>query len=131
MRSVTEKGPKRVARLNETAFAVWCVDGKGGAALRSAHLEGHLAHVERHHDRFLVVGPMRRDGAAELVGSLFILAAESEDDARAVMSGDPYVAHGVYAEIIYRRLTPAAGRWMGGVIWENADSLRNVADGGR
>lgn len=119
----------RARRLDETAFAVWCEDADGSAELRGAHLEGHLAYVEAHHERYLVAGPMRRGQEERLAGSLFVILADSESEARAFLSGDPYFANGVYRSSIYRRLTPAAGRWMGGVIWEGADELRAVHAG--
>lgn len=120
----------RVRRIEGTAFAVWCADGADADARRRAHLDGHLAFVEAHHERYLVAGPLRRDGETRLAGSLFIILAADEKDARAFMSGDPYVGSGVYQSIVYRQMTPAAGRWMGGVIWEDADSIRARAASG-
>ena len=123
--------PAVVPRIEGAVFAVWCEDAPDGARLRRDHLDAHLAHVERNHDRFLAAGPLRGDGGPALVGSLFIVSARDEGDARALMAGDPYFACGAYARVTYRAFTPAAGRWMGGVIWESAESLRAVADGGR
>lgn len=122
---------KRVRRLPETIFAVWCADGPEAASLRQRHLEGHLAFIEANHDRYLAAGPMRRDGEQQLCGSLLIVVADSEADARRFLAGDPYFSEGVFQSVECRRMTPAAGRWIGGVIWENADELRAVVDGGR
>lgn len=122
--------PATVPRLSGEVFAVWCEDGPGAGALRRSHLDGHLAHVERHHDRYLVAGPLRRDGAAALVGSLFVVTARNEDEARSFLQEDPYFQCGLFARIDVRTLTPAAGRWIGGVIWDSPDALRAVADGG-
>ncbi|MBY0423900.1 MAG: YciI family protein, partial [Parvularculaceae bacterium] len=96
---------------------------------RRAHLDGHLDYVERWHDRYLVAGPLRRPNGPDLVGSLFVVRAESEDDARRFLGDDPYFSSGVFQSIIVRAFTPAAGAWMGGVIWDSADSLRPIADG--
>lgn len=119
-----------VPRLADGAFVFWCEDGPDAAAMRLRHLDGHLAHIEAHHDRYLVAGPLRTDGAAALSGSLFVVAAPSLADAEALMAGDPYMANGVYARVEIRAFVPAAGRWMGGVIWRSADELRPLADGG-
>lgn len=122
--------PPLAPRLAHSVFAVWCADGPRAGDLRKAHLAGHLDYVERHHDRYLVAGPLRRDGETRLAGSLLIIVADSESDARTFLNGDPYVSEGVFAEMTYRKMTPAAGRWMGGVIWEGPESLATVADGG-
>lgn len=122
--------PKRVPRLAETVFAVWCEDGPDAPQIRETCLDGHLAYVEARIDRYLIAGPMRRGAEESLSGSLFLILADNEDAARAFMAGDPYVSQGAYARLDYRRLTPAAGRWMGGgVIWESADALRGRANG--
>jgi hypothetical protein len=121
----------RVTRLSEGAFAFWCADGPNAAELRRRHLEAHLAFVETNHDRYLAAGPMRRDGEQRLCGSLIVVVAESESDARRFVEGDPYFSEGVFESVECRRLTPAAGRWLGGVIWKDAHELRALADGGR
>lgn len=118
-----------VPRHPEAVFAVWCSDGPDAERLRETHLDGHLAHVEANHERYLVAGPLRRDGETGLCGSFFIVAADTEAEARAFMAGDPYFTCGLYERIEYRALTPAAGRWMGGVIWESAQELRSKAGG--
>jgi uncharacterized protein YciI len=121
--------PPVVARPKEAVFAVWCEDGPDADRIRLDALDGHLAHIEAHFARFLVAGPMRKDGAGAICGSLFVIAANSESEARGLMEQDPYVRNGAYARIDYRRLTPAAGQWVGGVIWSTADDIRPVARG--
>ncbi|MFN3959029.1 MAG: YciI family protein [Parvularculaceae bacterium] len=126
---MTPPRPKNVPRLPEAAYAFWCADGPSAATVRVAALAGHLAHIERHHDRYLIAGPMRRDPSPEICGSFFIVTAESETAARDLIAGDPYVSQGAFASIDCCKLTPAAGRWMGGVIWESADELMSYARG--
>lgn len=122
--------PNVVSRLQETTFAVWCEDSPEAAAeIRTRALDGHLAHIEANHERYLVAGPFRNGDCERITGSFFVIVARDEADARALMEGDPYISGGLYATVTYRRVTPAAGRWMGGVIWESPDALRNVATG--
>jgi uncharacterized protein YciI len=121
--------PPVVARPQEAIFAVWCEDGPDAHQIRLESLDGHLAHIEAHFGRFLVAGPMRRGGADAISGSLFVIAADSEGEARRLMEQDPYVRRGAYARVEYRKLTPAAGRWIGGVIWSSADEIRPLARG--
>jgi hypothetical protein len=60
--------------------------------LRPAHLE-HLGDLNRQ-GRILLAGPLT-DGA----GSLIVLDAPSEDDARAIAGSDPYTVGGVFESV--------------------------------
>ena len=100
---------------------------KGSAEIRERELEGHLEYVERHADEYLVAGPLRDPGTTPLIGSFFLVAAGSADQARAIVSNDQYVKSGMYREIIVHAAVPAGGRFMGGVIWESAENLRGKA----
>lgn len=122
--------PPTVARLEQTCFLVLCHDGPAAAEARRAHLEGHLAHVERHWRRYITAGPLREPGGEALIGSLFLVLADSLKDAQALMAGDPYVACGMYERIEYRELTNSIGLFIGGKIWESAEAIRHRAAGG-
>ena len=113
-----------VERVAERAFLVVAYDGADSAAVRDTELEGHLDYIERYCDRYLTCGPINNPGDPTLIGSFFLVAAVDERDARSLVDGDPYVQSGMYASIDIREVTPAAGRWMGGVIWESAESVR-------
>lgn len=116
-----------VPRIEGNVFVVLCYDNEGAATLREEHLDGHLEYVEKHIDQYLVAGPLRDPGTDPLMGSFFLVAAENEDEARAIVSGDPYVQSGMYREVVVHAAVPAGGRLMGGVIWESADQLRSKA----
>lgn len=113
-----------VARVEGGVFLVLAFDGEGSAVVRDENLEGHLAYIEKHCDDYLVCGPLREPGGSQLIGSFFLVAAETEAAARAITDGDPYFQSGMYAEIRVLSATAAGGRWMGGVIWESADAIR-------
>jgi len=116
-----------VPRVEGEVFLVLCYDGEGSAELRERELDDHLAYVEKHVDDYLVCGPLREPGETKLIGSFFLVVAESAKAARAIVSADPYVECGMYAEIVVKASTPAGGRFMGGVIWESADAIRDKA----
>lgn len=113
-----------VDRITERTFLVIARDGEGSAAVRDSELDGHLEYIEKNCDRYLCCGPMRNPDQPELVGSFFLLAADSEREAREFLAGDPYMASGMYASVTVHEVTAAGGRWMGGVIWESADAIR-------
>lgn len=113
-----------VSRFDEKQFLVIGLDGPGSAAKRDTHLEGHLDYVERRCDRYLLCGPMLDAEDGTLYGSFFVVLAESAAEARALVGADPYVSNGVYERIDVHSVTAAAGKLMGGVIWESAEAIR-------
>ena len=113
-----------VDRVPEPSFLVLAYDAEGSADQRELALDGHLRHIEQHLDRYLAAGPLREPGGSTLIGSFFLVVGEDETDAMNLLHGDPYMQSGMYAEVKVLSVTPAAGRWMGGVIWDSADDLR-------
>lgn len=122
--------PPTVPRLDQACFLVLCRDADGNAHLREENLNGHLSHVEQHWQRYITAGPLREPGETKLCGSFFLVLADSLDEAREIMSGDPYISCGLYAEVEYLAFTPAIGQFLGGKIWESAETLRDRATGG-
>lgn len=122
--------PPHVARLSRTCFLVICRDGAEAAALRAAHLEGHLAHVEANWTRYITAGPVREPGGDALVGSVFLVLADTLAAARDLMNSDPYIACGLYQSIEYKEFTNSIGLYIGGRIWESREAIRHRAAGG-
>jgi uncharacterized protein YciI len=118
-----------VPRLDGNIFLVLAYDAEGSADIRERELDGHLEYVEKHCEQYLVAGPLREPGEEPLIGSFFLVAASSAEDAEAIVSGDPYVKSGMYKEVRVHAAVPAGGRFMGGVIWDSADAIRDRASG--
>ncbi len=118
-----------VPRVDSDVFLVLAYDADGSAEIRERELDQHLEYVEKHCDQYLVAGPLRDPGAAPLIGSFFLVAANDAAEAEQIVSGDPYVKSGMYRDVIVHAAVPAGGRFMGGVIWESADALRDRASG--
>jgi uncharacterized protein YciI len=98
-------------------FAVWCEDSEGAPALRAENLSAHLDHVERNMARYRIAGPLK-NSAGESAGSLLVVEARDEDDARAFVAQDPYHAAGVWSDVRVLELQAAAGTWVGGAAWK-------------
>ena len=107
--------PAQVER-SQTVFAVLCTDDAARAAVREDRLEDHLAFVAANFERYAIAGPLF-DETGAMTRSIFLIYAADEAEARAFMANDPYVSGGLYAEMEYRRFLPAAGQWIGGVVW--------------
>jgi uncharacterized protein YciI len=105
-------------------------DAEKAARLRSEHLDGHLAHVETHWRRFINAGPIRKPGETRLIGSSFLVFADSEADARDLLAGDPYFRCGLYETVEIFEQTVSIGQYLGGKIWESAEAIRAKAAGG-
>ncbi len=116
-----------VPRAEQPCFLILArdiADADRAARLRDEHLAGHLAHVERNWRRYLTAGPIRNTGETRLTGSTFLVFAESEAEARALMEADPYFTCGLYETVEVFDQTLAVGRYLGGKIWESAEAVR-------
>ena len=121
-----------VPRAGQPCFLVIArdiADADRAGQLRSAHLDGHLAHVEANWRRYLNAGPIREPGETRLIGSTFLIFADSESEARAVMDGDPYFTCGLYERVEVFEQTLAIGLYLGGKIWDTAEAIRGRAAG--
>jgi uncharacterized protein YciI len=98
-------------------YAIHALDGPAGAAKRSAHLAAHLAHVEARVDRYFVAGPLR-DAAGVTIGSLLVVEASDEADARAFLAEDPYAAADLWDSVHVSAFAAVAGSSVGGVAWK-------------
>ena len=122
--------PPHVKPLDQTCFLVICRDGPDSAGPRNEHLAGHLEHVENNWTRYISAGPIREPGGEALVGSVFLVLADTLDEAQKLMEGDPYITCGMYESIDYKVFSNSIGQHIGGKIWESVDAIRHRAAGG-
>ncbi len=99
-----------------TLYAFYCRDGENGAALREKFLAAHLAHIETAIDKIAVAGPLKQND--ETVGSLLVVKAENETQARETLEADPYFSAGVWQSIKVDQFLGVAGDWVGGAAWK-------------
>ncbi|MEL6876468.1 MAG: YciI family protein [Pseudomonadota bacterium] len=98
-------------------FAFYCRDGENGAALREQILADHLAHIEAHIDDYAVAGPLKQ--GEETIGSMLLIKAEDEAEARTKFEADPYFAAGVWQSVRASEFLGVAGDWVGGAAWKS------------
>lgn len=122
--------PPHVARQSQPCFLVLCRDNPDYVHLRMEHLDGHLEHVENHWRRYVVAGPLREPGGDQIIGSAFLVLADTVDDAKALMNADPYITSDLYASVEYRDMTLSIGQFVGGKIWDSPEAIRHRALGG-
>jgi uncharacterized protein len=99
-----------------TYWAVMCWDSVDAPMLRKAHLANHLRYAESVMDRIAVGGPLR-EGDGPDFGSLIVLKADHEADARSVLEADPYFTAGVWERTEIFPFRAVIGEWVGGKTW--------------
>ncbi len=97
-------------------YAIITRDRPGATATRMAKLREHLAHVEATLGELAVAGPLR-DEDGNFTGSLLVVKAGSEAEARAMLAHDPYFQADIWSDIEVRAFGAAAGDWVGGKAW--------------
>lgn len=94
-------------------YAFYCRDGERGALFREAWQDTLNAHFEEHGAHFAVAGPLcAKDGA--IVGSLLIIKAKSEEEARKHLEAVPYFEVGVWQSIRADEFRALFGDWSDG-----------------
>jgi uncharacterized protein YciI len=97
-------------------YAIISRDVDDSLALRKQARPDHIARLEelKQQGRLLIAGPhpaidCEDPGSAGFTGSLVVAEFDNLSDARAWADADPYVAAGVYAEVIvkpFRKVLP-------------------------
>ena len=93
-----------------------CIDHPSSMQnIRLEHLGAHLAWVEENMANIWVAGPLKDNG--EIVGSLYVLATEGIDEAKAILFSDPYYLANIWQTVTIHEFNAYAGNWVGGKNW--------------
>lgn len=90
-------------------FTFYCRDGENGAVFREHSREALLKYFQEHGSEFVVAGPLVK--GEQVVGSLLIIKADDEAQARARLEAIPYFAVGVWQSIRADEYQPLFGDW--------------------
>jgi uncharacterized protein YciI len=91
-------------------YALICEDRADGLDLRMATREQHLAYVGTLGKKIRLAGPMLSEDGERMVGSLFLIEAESADEVAALNRADPYTKAGLFERVTiraFRQVVPA------------------------
>lgn len=91
-------------------YCFYCRDGEQNEQLRQRHLAAQREWMAEHAENYRVAGPLT-NAKGEFVGSLLIIEADDEAEARATVNEDPYLVGGVWQSIRVDRFEPVKGRW--------------------
>ncbi|MGQ7830636.1 YciI family protein [Altererythrobacter sp. Z27] len=90
-------------------FAFYCRDGEHSAIFREHSHDALIEHFAEHGKDFAVAGPMVKGD--KIVGSLLVIKAVDESDARAKLEAIPYFSVGVWQSIRVDEFQPLFGDW--------------------
>ncbi len=84
-------------------YVLICEDKPDSEPLRLANRSDHLAWVGGKTTMIRLAGPMLSDDGEHMLGSLFIIEADSEATVRQFNSEDPYTRAGLWGNVTVRR----------------------------
>jgi uncharacterized protein YciI len=90
-------------------YVLFCEDKPDAEDLRLANRENHLAWVGTRSDQIRLAGPMLSDDGEHMLGSMFILEADSIDAVRTFNADDPYTLAGLWGNVVvhpFRQVVP-------------------------
>ncbi len=84
-------------------FIVHCLDAPDALPRRLEHYEAHKAYLGAAPLRILVSGPLMSDDGETMIGSLFLIEADTKAAVEAFNAGDPFRRNGIWSEIRIHR----------------------------
>lgn len=80
-------------------FVLHAVDKPGAVETRLANYEAHKAYLAQAPIKTLVSGPLLADDGETMIGSFFLLEADSKDEVIAFNDADPFKHAGIWERV--------------------------------
>jgi uncharacterized protein YciI len=80
-------------------YIVHCLDRPNALADRLAHYEAHKAYLAKATVKTLISGPLLADDNQTMIGSLFVLEADSKEAVVAFNANDPFHAAKIWEDV--------------------------------
>ena len=90
-------------------WTISCVDKPNTAAIREEHLKPHREYLQSQKGILVLAGATQNDDGTEAIGSLFVVNANTRQEAKAFSDGDPFTKAGVFSNITITRMRK--GQW--------------------
>ena len=90
-------------------WAISCTDKPNTAPIRDEHLKTHREYLQSQKGILVLAGATQNDDGSEAIGSLFIVNANSRQEAKAFSDGDPFTKAGVFSSVTITRMRK--GQW--------------------
>ena len=85
-------------------WIITCTDKPGAAPMREQHLDSHRKYLASQADRLFFSGPQMTDDGAQQIGSVFMVKADSREDALRFIEGEDLYRAGVFESVVIRRI---------------------------
>jgi uncharacterized protein YciI len=83
-------------------YVIHCLDHPGSVEKRLAHYEAHKAYLAGAKIKTLISGPLLADDEQTMIGSCFVVEADSLAEVEAFNRNDPFYAIGLWKTISIR-----------------------------
>ena len=83
-------------------YVMICEDKPDSQELRMATRAAHLAFIDTVLDQVRLAGPLLTDDGNRMIGSMFIIEADSLDAVRDINVRDPYMQAGLFGKVTVR-----------------------------
>jgi len=80
-------------------YAIHCLDHEGAVQKRLDHYEAHKAYLAKSPLKTLISGPLLADDDETMIGSLFVVEADSLEQVKAFNHDDPFRHAGLWASV--------------------------------
>lgn len=91
-------------------FIVHCLDAADALPRRLENYEAHKAYLSTAPVSILVSGPLMSDDGETMIGSLFLIEADTKAAVEAFNAADPFYRAGIWAEIRIHRFLKRVDR---------------------
>jgi len=83
-------------------YVIHCLDHKDFVNKRLEHYDAHKAYLSSTPIKTVISGPLLDDDETTMIGSCFVVEADSLDQVEAFNRADPFHKAGIWAEISIR-----------------------------
>jgi uncharacterized protein YciI len=81
-------------------FTVHCLDKTGMIETRLAHYDAHKAYLATQPIDIIISGPLVQDDHETMIGSFFLVQAETREEVEAFNANDPFQAAGIWQQVL-------------------------------
>ncbi len=83
-------------------YVIHCLDHDGALEKRLAHYEAHKAYLSNPSVNIVISGPLLADDEETMIGSMFLVEADSLAEVESFHRNDPFFAAGIWAQVSIR-----------------------------
>jgi uncharacterized protein YciI len=85
-------------------WGIYLIDKPNSAAIRVEHQKAHSAYLKTVDPVCFFTAPMQSDDGTQIIGSLWIISADSRAEAQAFVDGEAFYKAGVFESVRITRL---------------------------